>query len=510
MATLGYVIINVQVEGIPSYYEEQVALVIPNVTQLGLKVPVILGTPTIHRQCCQMKESEIQMAPEEWQHALLNYEASRNVSIHTMTPQLDPDPGIEYPTNTGQNPIDLDEPVLLKNKVIILAFASQIVHIQTQKTFMKGHHLNVMVQPPYLEDKAKLPMGLYIQRVYTKMKDGSQNVSKVLRNGTGKSMHLVAGWLVGHIVAANLVPDAVASLELEAKLAKDGEPEPPLTTEQCQELLMKVLEENGSLGKLKGWKKEMALKAKQLLMEFHHIFCLEKKEMGCTDVTEHVIELLPEQDEPFKERFRRIAPHEVEEVHQHIQEMLDGGAIWPSQSPWCNAIVLVWKKDGTLRFCIDFRHLNTSTKKDSYPIPKCPETIESLVGARYFSTMDLKSGFWQVKVSEDSHQYTAFTVGSMGVYKFLCMPYGLCNVLAMFQHLMQNCLGELNLSFAMVYLNDVIVYSEMSEDHLTWLQAIFDHFAHHGWKLKPSKCHFFKEEITYLGHEISTKGMLPR
>ena len=123
--------------------------------------------------------------------------------------------------------------------------------------------------------------------------------------------------------------------------------------------------------------------------------------------------------------------------------------------------------------------------------------------------MDLKSGFWQVKVSEDSCQYMAFTVGSNGVYKFLRMPYSLCNALVMFQHLMQNCLGELNLSFAMVYLYDVIVYLEMLEDHLTWPQAVFDHFAHQGLKLKPSKCHFFKEEITYLGHEISAKGMLP-
>ena len=114
--------------------------------------------------------------------------------------------------------------------------------------FMKGHHLNVTVQPLYPEDKAKLPVGLYVQRVYTKMKDGSQNVSTVLRNGTGKPMHLTAGRLVGRIVADNLVPDAVASPELEAKLAKDREPEPPLTTEQRQELLMKVLEENGSLG----------------------------------------------------------------------------------------------------------------------------------------------------------------------------------------------------------------------------------------------------------------------
>ena len=104
MVALRYVIINVQVEGIPSYYEEQVALVILNVTQLGMKVPVILGTPTIHQLCCQMKESEIETAPEEWQHALLSYEVSRNVSILPMTPQLDQDSNVEYPTNTGAKP----------------------------------------------------------------------------------------------------------------------------------------------------------------------------------------------------------------------------------------------------------------------------------------------------------------------------------------------------------------------------------------------------------------------
>ena len=147
----------------------------------------------------------------------------------------------------------------------------------------------------------------------------------------GKPMHLVSGRLIGCIVAANQVPDTVASPELEAKLAEDEELEPPLMTKQRQELLMKVLEENGSLGKPKGWKKETALKAKQLLMESHHIFCLEKNKMGCMDAMEHIIELVPKQDEPFKERFRRIVPHEVEEVHQHIQEMLDRGAIHPSQ-----------------------------------------------------------------------------------------------------------------------------------------------------------------------------------
>ena len=136
--------------------------------------------------------------------------------------------------------------------------------------------------------------------------------------------------------------------------------------------------------------------------------------------------------------------------------MLDGGAIRPLKSPWCNAIVLVRKKDGTLWFCINFQKLNARTKKDSFPLPRMQETMESMVGAQFFSGMDLKSGFWQVRMSEKSWQYTAFTVGSLGMYEFLRMPYGLCNAPTTFQRLMQNCLGELNLTYALVYLDDMI------------------------------------------------------
>ena len=198
-----------------------------------------------------------------------------------------------------------------------------------------------------------------------------------------------------------------------------------------------------------------------LLLEFHHVFSLEPNEIRYTDATEHVIELM--KDEPFKERFRCIAPPLVDEVHQHIQEMLDGSAIRPSQLPWCNAVVLARKKDESLLFCIDFCHLNAQTKKDAYPLPCMQETMESMVGTQHFSCMDLKSGFWQVKMAEESRQYTAFTVGNMGVYKFLRMPYRLCNVPAMFQSLMQNCLGELNLMYALIYLDNVIVYSKTEE-----------------------------------------------
>ena len=137
------------------------------------------------------------------------------------------------------------------------------------------------------------------------------------------------------------------------------------------------------------------------------------------------------------------------------------------------------------------------------------ETMESMVGAHHFSCMDLKSGFWQVKMLEKAHQYNAFTVGSMGVYEFLRMQYGLCNAPAMFQRLMQNCLGELNLTYALIYLDDIFVYSRTEEEHLTHLRAVFERFWESGLKLKPSKCNFFHMEINYLGHTISVKEMEP-
>ena len=153
--------------------------------------------------------------------------------------------------------------------------------------------------------------------------------------------------------------------------------------------------------------------------------------------------------------------------------------------------------------------LNSRTKKDAYPLPWMQETMESMVGAQFFSTMDLKSGFWQVKMAKDSQQYTTFTVGSMGVYEFLRMPYVLCYAPVMFQRLMQNCLGELNLTCALIYLDDVIVFSRTEEEHLQRLRVVFACFLEHGLKLKPSKCHFLQDEITFLGHEVSAGGMKP-
>ena len=182
------------------------------------------------------------------------------------------------------------------------------------------------------------------------------------------------------MITANTIPDPHTLPDLLKKLDEE-EPvsTPGLSTAERQEKLLEILEGNGGLDGLKDWPPEVATNAHQLLLEFHSVFSLEPNEMGCTDTTEHIIEVT--NNEPFRERSQQIVLPMVDEVRQHIQEMLDGGAIHPSQSPWCNAVVLVRKKDGSLWFCIDFHKLNECTKKDAYPLPCMQETMESMMGS---------------------------------------------------------------------------------------------------------------------------------
>ena len=158
---------------------------------------------------------------------------------------------------------------------------------------------------------------------------------------------------------------------------------------------------------------------------------------------------------------------------------------------------------------MDFRRLNSLTVKDSHPLPHICETLESLAGMAHYTTIDMNSGFWQVLMDDESRQYTAFTLGSMGLYECESMPFGLCNTLPTFQRLMLNCLGKLNLTYCLIYLDDIIIFSRTEEEHLEQMRVVFDQFREHGLKLKPSKCEMFKTEINYLAHHISKRGVLP-
>ena len=242
-----------------------------------------------------------------------------------------------------------------------------------------------------------------------------------------------------------------------------------------------------------------------LLESFRDIFSSGETDIGHTPLIKHQIKL--KDDETFKERHRRIPPHLYEEVREHIRDMLDANVIRPSTSPYASPIVLVRKKDGKLRFCVDYRKLNSKTVKDAHALPTIDETLDCLVGAKYFSSLDLKSGYWQVEVEENDKPKTAFTAGPLGFFEWNSMAFGLVNAPATFQRVMQAAMGDLHLNQCLLYLDDIIIFSKSFNEHIERLKAVFQRLREAKLKLKPSKCSFLQKQVKYLGHIVSAEGI---
>ena len=333
-------------------------------------------------------------------------------------------------------PLYVDEVVRVASKCTIPPFGHKAIHGKVNLV-LHGYKMNVMTHG--LEKQSpSLPLGIDLQTVYATLADGSNRVTVVFRNNTRDWLEIKKGMPIAQMVATNEVPKVTNLFSTEQTKEQST-----LTEAERQDLLLEKLDLLG----LEVWPEDQAGKARSLLKEYHDIFSLEKCDMGHTNATKHKIVLKDPDTPPFKERFCRIPPPQLNKVREHLKLMLDPGVIWPSNSLWCNAVVLVRKKDGSLHFCIDFRKFNSLTVKDSYPLPHICETLESLTRAAHYSTFNMNSGFWQVPMDEESKQYTAFTLGSMGLYECESMPFGLCNVPPTFQRLMQNCLGKLNLTY---------------------------------------------------------------
>ena len=204
----------------------------------------------------------------------------------------------------------------------------------------------------------------------------------------------------------------------------------------------------------------------------------------------------------------RCAPKRRQIIEDNIDEMLKEEIITPSNSPWASPVVLAPKKDGTLRFCIDYRKLNAVTIRDAYPIPRIDDTLDALEEAKFISTLDLRSGYWQVEMDPKSQALTAFS-SHKGLFEFKVMPYGLMNAPATFQRLMDIVLAGLKWKCCLVYIDDVIIYSRSFDQHLHDLEEVFEALRRSKLTLKASKCHFCREEIKYLGHIITKQGVKP-
>ena len=225
--------------------------------------------------------------------------------------------------------------------------------------------------------------------------------------------------------------------------------------------------------------------SRALVLEYADVFALDTTELRSTEIVQHSIETAD--NLPCRQPVRRIPFALCEKVDKMVADMLKQGVIRESKSPWVSPIVLVAKKDGSTRFCVDYRRLNSITKMDVFPLPRVDESLDLLANSKYFSTLDLCSGYWQVKMAPESVEKTAFITHS-GLYEFTVMPFGLCNAPATFQRLMETVLAGLTRSVCLDYIDDILVLGATFTDHLENLRKVFERLREAGFRLKPSKC----------------------
>lgn len=250
---------------------------------------------------------------------------------------------------------------------------------------------------------------------------------------------------------------------------------------------------------------EEKAKLATVLCQYADLFSKNKEDLGKTGLIKHHIDI--GDAKPVKQAPRRL-PFEKRKIEkEEVERMQRQGIIEPSTSPWASPVVLVKKKDGTMRFCIDYRKLNSVTVKDSYPLPRIDDCFDSLGGAVWFSTMDLSSGYWQVEMEEESKAKTSFVTSRNGLYQFRVMPFGLVNAPGTFERLMEEVMRGMQWEECLIYLDDIISFGRTFEEELDRLVRIFDRLKVANLKLKPSKCQFFQEQVEFLGHVVSRDGI---
>ena len=246
------------------------------------------------------------------------------------------------------------------------------------------------------------------------------------------------------------------------------------------------------------------IQVRNLLCEFSDVFSQGSHDLGRNDSVQHRIDT--GDAPPIRQPPRRLPLSKQQDASKAIEDMATEGVIEPSSSPWASPIVLVKKKDGTTRFCVDYRKLNSVTRKDSYPLPRIDDTLEALSGATWFSTLDLKSGYWQVEVHPSDREKTAFSTGR-GLWQFKVMPFGLCNAPATFERLMEKVLAGLPLTVCLIYLDDILIPGRTFEGHIHNLRTVLLRLREAKLKLSPKKCVLLQRQVKFLGHIVSEAGV---
>ena len=249
---------------------------------------------------------------------------------------------------------------------------------------------------------------------------------------------------------------------------------------------------------------EQVERVRQVLLEFADVFATRDLDIGRFTALVHYLKT--GQAFPIKQSMRRSPLGFEKQEKATLEQMLAAGVIEHSHSEWASPPVLVRKKDGSWRYCIDFRAVNNVFAKDAYPLPLIEECLDSLAGKKWFCTLDMNSGYWHIPIAEEDKCKTAF-ITKFGLFQFVRMPFGLCGAPATFQRAMHMVLGELVWDIVIVYLDDINVLGETFDETLVNLVQVLARFRKFGLKLKPRKCRLFCQEIQFLGRRVDAEGV---
>ena len=241
-----------------------------------------------------------------------------------------------------------------------------------------------------------------------------------------------------------------------------------------------------------------------LVLQYEDVF--SRHHLDCGEAKGFVHRIHLSDNRPFRLPFRRVPPSQYQKLRQVLSEMEEKEIIRKSTSEYASPLVLVWKKNGDLRICTDFRWLNKRTLKDAHPLPHQADCLAALGGNCLFSTMDLTSGFYNMPLHEDDRKYSAFTT-PMGLYEYNRLPQGLCNSPGSFMRMMTSIFGDQNYLSLLCYLDDLLVFAPDEETALQRLEMVFDRLRSHGLKLAPKKCFFLRKSVKFLGHIVDKNGV---
>ncbi|XGW19137.1 hypothetical protein V3C99_003171, partial [Haemonchus contortus] len=312
-------------------------------------------------------------------------------------------------------------------------------------------------------------------------------------NNTTEALVLQKGEVVGEWRNEEWVKPK--HFELDRDMLDVGETKKWTSYEERLERLLEIIKQRSQLTD----------KAIELMSKFNDAFAVTDAELTQTDLVVHDIDTADHK--PIKQKTRPVPFAARKNFKSLIKDLLNRGIIEQSSSEWASPVVLVKKKDGSLRICIDYRELNKITRQDSYPLPKIDTVLQCLGGKKVFSTMDLASGYWQIRLSEEAKQKSAFTT-SEGLYQFTVLPFGLCTSPAVFQRMMDMVLKELRMDDEVfVYIDDILVATETVERHYLVLEKVLGALRKANLRLKPQKCEFFQDKVAFLGHLIDKDGI---